>query len=69
MLIKHVSYNLIYLLQESKDEFNISHCTVPAFGVDSGESAVLNIHKTTAIETLLTHLGLDQKIQSQWKMQ
>ena len=46
---------------EFQDEFAVIHCTVPAFGDDSGELGVPNIHKATAIKTLLNHLHIDKK--------
>lgn len=47
--------------EEFVGEFNVIPCTVPMFGPDSGELAVPGVHKATAIEALLEHLGLDQK--------
>lgn len=47
--------------EEFKDEFEVIHCTVPAFGDDSGELGVPDVHKATAIEILLKHLGIDVK--------
>lgn len=47
--------------KEFEGEFNVIHCTVPAFGEDSGELAVPGVHKATAIETLLAHLGIDRE--------
>ncbi|MFQ9922197.1 MAG: Cof-type HAD-IIB family hydrolase [Beduini sp.] len=47
--------------EEFAGEFNVIPCTVPMFGPDSGELAVPGVHKATAIEALLEHLGLDQK--------
>lgn len=49
------------IVKEFDGEFNVIHCTVPAFGDDSGELSVPNIHKANAIEVLLEHLGIDQK--------
>ncbi|BCZ48376.1 hypothetical protein psyc5s11_44430 [Clostridium gelidum] len=46
---------------EFKNEFEVIHCTVPAFGDDSGELGVPGIHKATAIEVLLKHLDIDVK--------
>lgn len=37
------------------------HCTVPAFGDNSGELSVPNIHKANAIETLINYLGIERK--------
>jgi Cof subfamily protein (haloacid dehalogenase superfamily) len=47
--------------EEFKGEFEVIHCTVPAFGEDSGELGVPDVHKATAIEILLKHLDLDVK--------
>lgn len=47
--------------KEFESEFEVIHCTVPAFGDDSGELAVPGVHKATAIETLITHLGINQQ--------
>jgi Cof subfamily protein (haloacid dehalogenase superfamily) len=47
--------------EEFKGEFEVIHCTVPAFGDDSGELGVPDVHKATAIEILLKHLNLDVK--------
>ncbi|QLY80711.1 Cof-type HAD-IIB family hydrolase [Clostridium intestinale] len=46
---------------EFKNEFEVIHCTVPMFGDDSGELGVPEVHKATAIETLLEHLNIDVK--------
>lgn len=46
---------------EFKNEFEVIHCTVPAFGDDSGELGVPDVHKATAIEILLKHLNIDGK--------
>lgn len=43
---------------EFENEFNVIHCTVPAFGENSGELSLHNINKASAIEKLLTHLNL-----------
>ncbi|MBC1489123.1 Cof-type HAD-IIB family hydrolase [Listeria immobilis] len=42
---------------EFSGKFEVMHCTVPIFGDDSGELMVPNIHKATAIELLLEHIG------------
>lgn len=47
--------------EEFKDKFEVIHCTVPAFGDDSGELGVPGVHKATAIEILLNHLDIDSK--------
>lgn len=47
--------------EEFKNEFEVIHCTVPAFGDDSGELGVPGVHKATAIEILLKHLNIDVK--------
>ena len=39
-------------------EFNVIHCTVPMFGNDSGELSVPGVNKASAIEALITHLGI-----------
>jgi HAD-superfamily hydrolase, subfamily IIB len=47
--------------EEFNGEFEVIHCTVPAFGDDSGELGVPDVHKATAIEILLKHLNIDVK--------
>lgn len=47
--------------KEFGKDFSIIQCTVPAFGDESGELTVPGIHKATAIEILINHLGIDQK--------
>lgn len=47
------------IVAEFKDAFEVIHCTVPAFGDDSGELMVPGVHKGVAIEFLLAHLGMD----------
>ncbi|HHQ1247081.1 TPA: HAD hydrolase family protein, partial [Listeria innocua] len=42
-------------------KFEVLHCTVPIFGEDSGELMVPDIHKATAIEFLLEHIGAGKK--------
>lgn len=42
--------------KEFAKEFNVIHCTVPAFGERSGELSIPDVHKATAIEILLEHL-------------
>ena len=49
------------IIKEFDREFNVIHCTVPAFGDNSGELSVPNIHKANAIETLINYLGIDVK--------
>lgn len=44
--------------KEFEAEFNVIHCTVPAFGENSGELSIPNINKANAIEKLLNHLNL-----------
>ena len=56
---KDISFEKIK--NEFKNEFEVIHCTVPAFGDDSGELGVPDIHKATAIEILLKHLNIDEK--------
>ncbi|WP_261829229.1 Cof-type HAD-IIB family hydrolase [Inconstantimicrobium mannanitabidum] len=56
---KDISFEQIK--EEFKNEFEVIHCTVPAFGDDSGELGIPNIHKATAIEILLKHLNIDVK--------
>ncbi|MBC1414312.1 Cof-type HAD-IIB family hydrolase [Listeria welshimeri] len=46
---------------EFSGKFEVIHCTVPIFGDDSGELMVPNIHKATAIELLLKHIGRNKK--------
>ncbi|MBF2628672.1 Cof-type HAD-IIB family hydrolase [Listeria marthii] len=47
--------------KEFSGKFEVMHCTVPIFGDDSGELMVPDIHKATAIEFLLQHIGGDKK--------
>ena len=47
--------------KEFEGEFHIIQCTMPIFGQDSGELMVPGIHKATAIEILISHLGISQK--------
>ncbi len=49
------------ITKQFEKEFTIIHCTVPAFGENSGELTVPNIHKANAIKILIDHLGIDQK--------
>ena len=56
---KEISFEQIK--EEFKNEFNVIHCTVPAFGKDSGELGVPGVHKATAIEILLKHLNIEVK--------
>ncbi|WP_459478882.1 Cof-type HAD-IIB family hydrolase [Clostridium saccharoperbutylacetonicum] len=56
---KEISFEQIK--EEFKNEFEVIHCTVPAFGEDSGELGVPEVHKATAIEVLLKHLSIDVK--------
>lgn len=41
-------------------DFQMMRSTVPAFGPDSGEIGIKNIHKKSAIEAVLKHLGRDK---------
>jgi len=43
------------------EKFGVIQCTVPMFGENSGEIMIPNIHKATAIEVLLEHLGMTQE--------
>ncbi|HAC1304336.1 TPA_asm: hydrolase [Listeria monocytogenes] len=45
---------------EFSGKFEVLHCTVPIFGDDSGELMVPDIHKATAIEFLLAHIGAEK---------
>lgn len=56
---KEISFEQIK--EEFKNEFEVIHCTVPAFGDDSGELGVPGVHKATAIEILLKHLNIGAK--------
>lgn len=47
--------------KEFENEFNVIHCTVPLFGDDSGELSVPGVHKGTAIQTLIEHLGIPKE--------
>lgn len=51
----------IEIKKEFENKFSVINCTVPAFGADSGELMVPNIHKANAIEVLLKHLGIDRR--------
>ncbi|MEG0685124.1 MAG: Cof-type HAD-IIB family hydrolase [Coprobacillus sp.] len=46
---------------EFEKEFNVIHCTVPAFGDDSGELSVEGVNKASAIEVLINHLGIPKE--------
>lgn len=46
---------------EFENEFNVIHCTVPIFGDDSGELSVPGVNKASAIEALITHLGIPKE--------
>ncbi|HEX5352347.1 MAG TPA: Cof-type HAD-IIB family hydrolase [Trichococcus sp.] len=46
---------------EFENAFDTIQCTVPQFGDESGELMVPGVHKATAIEALLTHLGLSKE--------
>ncbi len=48
------------IIEEFKDELNIIHCTVPAFGDESGELSIKDINKAYAIEHLLKHLNMSK---------
>ncbi|MBO1308114.1 Cof-type HAD-IIB family hydrolase [Enterococcus sp. 669A] len=43
-----------------KGAFQMMRSTVPAFGPDSGEIGIKDIHKKSAIEAVLKHLGRDK---------
>ncbi len=47
--------------EEFENEFNVIHCTVPSFGDDSGELSVPGVNKASAIEALITHLGIPKE--------
>ena len=47
--------------EEFAVKFNVIPSTVPLFGKNSGELSVPGIHKATAIETLIEHLGIDKE--------
>lgn len=47
--------------KEFEGEFNIIQCTMAIFGEDSGELMVPGIHKASAIQSLIAHLGISQK--------
>ncbi len=46
---------------EFEKEFNVIHCTVPMFGDDSGELSVPGVHKGSAIDELIHHLGIPKE--------
>lgn len=47
--------------KEFQSTFQIVPSTVPAFGENSGELSIPNIHKATAIQKLIAYLNLSQK--------
>lgn len=47
--------------KEFEEEFQVIHCTVPAFGDDSGELSVPGVNKATAIEALIQHLHIPRE--------
>lgn len=47
--------------KEFENEFNVIHCTVPAFGDNSGELSVPGVNKASAIEALITHLNIPKE--------
>lgn len=47
--------------REFEGKFEVIQCTVPAFGKDSGELMVPDIHKAIAIEKVLTHLNIPRE--------
>lgn len=47
--------------KEFEEEFNVIHCTVPMFGDDSGELSVPGVNKASAIQALITHLGIPRE--------
>lgn len=47
--------------KEFENEFEVIHCTVPAFGDNSGELGVPGVHKATAIEKLINHLNISKE--------
>lgn len=46
--------------QAVEGQFNVIPCTMPAYGQESGEITLPNIHKAVAIEELLQHLKRDK---------
>lgn len=46
--------------QALSGRFDVIHCTVPAFGKDSGELMVPGVNKGVAIEFLIDHLGMSR---------
>ncbi|MDF9823963.1 Cof subfamily protein (haloacid dehalogenase superfamily) [Breznakia sp. PF5-3] len=42
--------------KEFENQYEVIHCTVPAFGSNSGELAVAGVSKASAIDKLLTYL-------------
>ena len=49
------------IIDNFSDAFNVSHCTVPSFGDDSGELSVVGVNKASAIEALINHLNIPQE--------
>ena len=50
-----------FFFDHFSDAFNVIHCTVPAFGDDSGELSVVGVNKASAIETLIQHLNIPKE--------
>jgi Cof subfamily protein (haloacid dehalogenase superfamily) len=55
----NVSFSTIR--NEFKNEFNVIQCTVPFFGDDSGELAIMGVSKRNAIEKVINYLNIDKK--------
>ncbi len=49
------------IVDQFAHDFNVIHCTVPKFGDDSGELSVVGVSKSSAIESVISHLGLKQE--------
>lgn len=47
--------------EEFKDSFQVLHCTIPIFGEDSGELAVVGVDKKKAIEEVLEYLHMTKE--------
>lgn len=46
--------------KQFENEYQVVQCTVPAFGKESGEIALKDIHKASAIEQVLKYLNIDR---------
>lgn len=54
-------YPFAAIRKEFETEFNVIHCTVPAFGDDSGELSVVGVNKASAINALINELKIPKE--------